>query len=42
LALPVRELDALAAHQLDDVLDVANVVGDVEFDDPCGVAAMVG
>src|SRR5215467_13045322 len=42
LALTVRELDALAAHELHDVLDVSNVVGDVEFDDPRGVVAMVG
>ena len=34
LPLPVGQLDALAAHQLDDVLDVPNVVRDVEFDDP--------
>jgi hypothetical protein len=40
--LAVRQLDALPAHQLDDVLDVADVVGDIEFDDPRGVAGMVG
>jgi hypothetical protein len=42
LSLAVGELDALAAHQFYDVLDVSNVVGDIEFDDPRGIAAMVG
>src|ERR1051326_5385404 len=41
LALAVRELETLAAHQLDDVLDVADIVGNIDFDHPGRIPGVV-